>query len=106
MATEIYGASDDLVEVDGDVRGEVGSFGTDDDDQGVLLMCSDGTVLEAKYGKDDKALWGVRLIEKGILFGRIDLCVDEDAKRHSDTARFKDGLKWVYAAKGGWERVR
>ena len=48
MPTKCYGASDDLVEVEGDVNGEVGSYGTDDRDRGVLMIFSDGTLLEVK----------------------------------------------------------
>ncbi len=106
MATEIWGASDDLIDFGGDVHGEVGCFGADDREHGVLIMCSDGTVLEVKYGKGWKGIWGIRLVERGSLFETIDLCTDEDAKRHSDTARFADGLKWAYAATDDWERVR
>lgn len=105
MATRIYGASDDLIEFDGDVRGEVGCYGTDDRDQGVLVMCSDGTVLEVKYGKSDEGIWEVKLLKKGSLFERIDQCDSDDADPYSDQAFFKDGLKWAYAAKE-WENVK
>lgn len=104
MTTEIYGASDDLIEIDGDISAEVSCYGTDDKKQGVLIVCSDGTLLDVKYGKNDKGIWGVRLIRRGTLFDRIDQCTDEDASRYSDTAYFKDGLKWAYAAKD-WEEA-
>lgn len=103
--TKVYGASDDLVEFDGDFRGEIRCYGTDDREHGVLVMMSDGTVLEVKYGKDDKAIWGVRLLRKGSLFIGIELCVDEDAKPYSDVATFKHGIKWAYAATSDWEDV-
>ena len=74
MSTKIYGASDDLVEFEGDVRGEVGCYGTDDRDKGVLVICSDSTLLEVKYGKDGAGVWGIRLIKTGSLFQKIDLC--------------------------------
>ncbi len=61
--------------------------------------------MEVKYGKDDKGIWAIRLIEKGLLFQSVDLCVDENAKPYSDVAHFEDGLKWVYAASDSWERV-
>ena len=89
MATVIYGASDDLIEVDGDVRGE------HSDDEGFLIV-SDGTILKIKYGKDSMAVWEIRLIEKGTLFATINPCFDENADRYSDTAMFNDGVKWVY----------
>ena len=105
MATKIYGASDDLIEVEGDVRGEVGCYGTDDREHGVLLVCSDGTILEAKYGKGDAGVWGVTVLKRGGLFLMLNLCDDEDATPYSDVAHFGDGLKWVYAATE-WERVK
>ncbi len=95
MATEIYGHSDDLIEVDGDVRGEHGAYG----DAENFVIVSDGTILKIKYGKDSLAVWEIRLIEKGTLFITIRPCFDEDAPRHSDTALFLEGIKWVYVTK-------
>lgn len=106
MTTKVYGCSDDLIEFEGDVSGEVGCFGTDDRKHGVLLMCSDATVLEVKYGKNGCAIWEVKLVRQGSLFLRIDQCADEDADPYSDVAHFSAGLKWIYAAKEGWELVR
>ncbi len=106
MTTKVYGASDDLIEVDGDVRGEVSCFGTGDEERGVLLMFSDSTVLEVRYGKNGDAIWEVRLLKQGALFDRIDQCADEDADPHSDVAHFRDGVKWCYAARERWELVR
>jgi len=92
MATEIYGASDDLIEIRGNVNGEHCH------DDGFLIV-SDGTVLKIKYGKDAMAIWEIRLIEKGNLFATIDPCFDENEARYSDTAMFDEGVKWVYFAK-------
>ena len=103
--TRIYGSSDDNVCFDGDVSGEVGCYGTDDREQGVLIICSDGTLLEAKYGKADMAIWGITVIKKGELFDEIEPCNDEDAEVNSDLVFLKPGLKWAYAATE-WERVK
>jgi hypothetical protein len=105
MSTKIYGCSDDLIEFEGDVRGEVGSYGTDERERGVLLVCSDGTLLEVKYGKNDDAIWEIKLIHPGTLFDWMELCTDSNAKPYSDTANFQDGLEWVYAATE-WEKVK
>jgi len=105
MATKVYGCSDDLIEFVGDVRGEVGSFGTDDAEHGVLVIFSDGTLLEVKYGKGDMGIWEITLINAGQLFINVEPCNDENAKIYSDIANFKDGLKWAYAATE-WERVK
>jgi hypothetical protein len=106
MATKVYGCSDDLIEFEGDVHGEVGCFGTDDRERGALLMFSDATVLEAKYGKNGEAIWELKLHHQGALLIGIDQCADPEADPYSDVARFRDGLAWVYAAKGDWEKVR
>ena len=103
--TKVYGASDDLIEVEGEITGEVGCYGTDDRDKGVLLMFSDGTVLEVKYGKNDEAIWQVKALKKGSLFIGIEECDNEDADPYSDIATFKPGIKWAYAATE-WERVK
>lgn len=108
--TKIYGASDDLVEFEGDVYGEVSAYGTDDEDsKGVLIVCSDGTLLTVKYGKNDDAIWGIQLAKQGTLFEKIDPCSEEDENRkpgpYSDVAYFSPGLKWAYACTA-WERVK
>lgn len=105
MPTQVYGASDDLIEFEGDFSGEVGCYGTDENEHGVLVMLSDGTVLEVKYGKDDRGIWEVKCLRKGSLFDRIETCDDEDADPYSDVAHFKKGIKWAYAATGDWEKV-
>ena len=90
---------------DGDVNGEAGRFGTGDDGHGALLICSDGTMLEIKYGKADMGVWGITLLDAGSLFVHINPCMDEDADPHSDIAHFKDGLKWAYVA-SDWEKIK
>jgi hypothetical protein len=103
----IYGASDDLVEFEGDFNGEVGCFGTDGREKGVLVVLSDGTILEAKYGKFDKAIWEVRVRHEGTLFEcrKEATADDEDSDYHSDRVYMKAGIKWAYAATD-WEEVR
>lgn len=108
MSTKVYGCSDDLIEVEGDVSGEVGAYGTDPDD-GVRLRFSDGTLLEIGYGKGEKGVWAIKVLKRGTLFERLDECDDEDADPYSDVAHFRDGLtkaKWSWPAKDrGWEVV-
>lgn len=102
--TKIYGSSDDLIEFEGDVRGEVGHYGTDEAEKGDLVVCSDGTLLEVKYGKNDEGIWEIKVLKKGPLFVKIDPCDDSEADPYSDVAHFKDGLKWAYHARD-WEKV-
>lgn len=97
--TKVYGASDDLVEIEGEFLGEVNSY---DDETGVLLVLSDGTLLKVLYG--DEGIWKITLVKNGQLFERIDQCDDADARPHSDIAYFGKGIKWVYSATK-WEKV-
>lgn len=96
--TIIYGASDDLVEMEGGYDGEAGCYNTSEESPCVVFV-SDGTVLSVIYAPADRAIWKIQLIEKGVLFNRIDLCTDEDAKPYSDVAHFDAGITWVYAFK-------
>jgi len=91
MSTRIWGTSDDLVEVDGDVRGEEASFDID-----TLLVCSDGSILSIEYGK--LGVWKITTIRRGDLYERVEVNDDPDADICSDIAHFKDGMKWVIVA--------
>jgi len=105
MGTRIFGCSDDLIEFEGDIQGETGDYGTDEREHGVLLVFSDGTLLEVKYGKGRRAIWGISLVSKGTLFVGIEQCTNEDAEIYSDIATFQTGLSWAYAAHN-WEPVK
>jgi len=91
MSTQIYGASDDLIEIQGDLSEEFSGG-----EKPCLLIFSDGTVLTIKYGKEHLAVWAITLVTQGKLFSKISHCTDEDAERYSDTAHLQDGLEWVY----------
>jgi hypothetical protein len=101
VATKVYGASDDLIEFEGDVTGETGATWRS---TGTLLMFSDGTLLEAYYGKGELAIWSIQVLAQGSLLKGVIPCMDEDAEIYSDIAEFNDGLKWAYSA-DEWERV-
>lgn len=104
--TRIYGASDDLIEFDGDLHGEVGCYGTDDADKGVLVMLSDGTVLEVKYCKRVSGVWAIDVLRKGELFDRFEPCADSESKPYSDQVFMKPGLKWGYSATESWDEIQ
>lgn len=59
--TTITGASDDLIELDGQIREEFSHYARDDDDQGCLLAFSDGTLLSIKYD----GVWRIARMAKG-----------------------------------------
>lgn len=99
MATRVYGASDDLIEFEGDLRGEVSCFGAgDDDDGGVLLAFSDGTILNVKFGKNGASIWALFALRAGDMFEHIEYCNDEDAAVYSDIAHFKSGKLKCWSA--------
>ena len=100
MTTEVYGFSDDLIELDGDIAEECSGG-----EKPILLIFSDGTILTIRYGKEHLAVWAITLIEQGDLFKNVVYCSDEDAERYSDTANFKDGLKWVYFIRE-WRHIK
>ena len=108
MTTRVYGASDDLFEVEGDVTGEAGALGAARDSsrgKGMIAFCSDGTVLRVVYGDEaGRGIWKLTVLERGPLLERVDVCTDEDADPYSDVAHFRSGLRWVYLAKSA-ERV-
>lgn len=104
MTTRIYGASDDLFEVEGDVTGEAGV--TVAGGPSTVAFCSDGTVLRVNYGDDvGRGIWKLTVLERGSLLDRVDVCTDEYADPYSDVAHFRKGLKWVYLAKSA-EKVQ
>lgn len=108
MTTELFGASDDLIELRGDIRAECYYHSPNksgDEDAGNVVICSDGTLLHIRYGKESLAVWSIVPLHQGSLFDRVDPCFDEDSDRYSDTAWFRDGLTWAYIATE-WERIR
>ncbi len=90
MSTKVYGASDDLIEFNGDVYGEVDHMS----EKPCKVTMSDGTELLVVYGKPAPhgGVWWIRLKKAGPLFDHIDKCFDEKATVYSDVAHFKDGL--------------
>lgn len=87
MSTKITGASDDLVELDGDLDEEFNWF-ADDDER--YLGFSDGTILGVRY--DEDALWRFSVKVKGDLYDKkIEGNVEDDK---CDEVHFEDGLKW------------
>jgi len=77
VPTIIYGASDDLIEVDGSIREEFSAY--DSDPQ--YLAFSNGVVLKIWY--DDEGLWRIQpRANHGLV--TIDLAIGEDADRRED----------------------
>jgi len=95
MSTRVYGASDDLVELEGDLNGEVSCYQGD-----VLVAFSDGTVLRIQYGKPSLAgVWQIIVLNQGLMYDRFEECHDEDGDPYSDQVFFVDGKLKAWAAK-------
>jgi hypothetical protein len=83
MATAIiYGCSDDLVEIEGDVREEFMAYGP------IVLGFPDGTRLSAEYTNDGDGWWRIHALHvgEGTRCERVpcDDLVVEDAAAYSD----------------------
>lgn len=82
---KIWGESDDLIEVSGDIVREYDVYYKD-----VMLVLSDRTQLSISYGKD--GIWKIKLLKKGNLFIKIEECLEEKDGNYSDVAFFNDGI--------------
>lgn len=98
MKTKIYGASDDLVEIEGAFSDEIDCYETAE--KGLSIHCSDGTIGRISYDGE----WIITLEQEGILFDKLIRSndeiphEDEDAKgctSYSDVLVLKEGLEWV-----------
>lgn len=84
--TLVTGASDDLIEIRGELTEEFNAYDCADG----TFAFSDGTLLEVEY--DDNGIWRFKPIFKGSLFDKkVDGSIEDDT---NDEVYFKDGLKW------------
>jgi len=95
--TIIYGASDDLIEIEGEIEEEIDCWNKPN---GMLLYCSDGTLLNMKY---EKSYWKIRLLKEGKLFNKIEY-FDGNHEKHSDVAYLNQGIKFIYFSKD-WGKI-
>lgn len=86
----IYGASDDLIEVEGDVEEE---FNPPPDEATGILAFSDGTVLRVEYTND--GIWRVTPLFKGTATISIVQAASEDDDNYSDRATLEGDVRWV-----------
>lgn len=78
---KVYGASDDLVEIEGSTYAddEIGCY-----DRDVLLEFVDGTTIRCHYGKPDLAVWEITIEKTGSAKQILTACEDDDADIYSD----------------------
>ncbi len=97
--TKIYGASDDLIEIEGDVEEEYGKINA----RNLSINASDGT--QAKITYNDEGEWKIDLINMGNKYLDLILSKGEDYKHihedaigcspYSDVLVLDDGIEWV-----------
>ncbi len=97
MKTKIYGASDDLIEIEGAINDEANHY----DAKNVKITCSDGTTAVISYNGN----WMITVKKTGHLFEKIVLGnpaeephTDEYAKGlppYSDVLVLDKGIDWV-----------
>ena len=90
MSVTVYGASDDLIEVDGDVTEE---FYASNDEDLVYLAFSDGTVLKVLF--DAEGIWRITHKRRGSSEVEIIQCPPEQDDVYSDRAVILGGVQWV-----------
>ena len=88
MSVKIYGASDDLIEMDGSLQGE---WGVNCDTVNHVAL-SDGSMLKITY--DSEGIWRIDCCKCGDAFGEIRVCEPADDE-YSDVASFSDEIEWA-----------
>lgn len=78
---KVYGASDDLIEIDGSVykENEIGCYNSV-----TQITFTDGAVIQVAYPKPGMGVWGIKVLQKGTGHWTLDVCKDEEAKIYSD----------------------
>jgi hypothetical protein len=96
--TIIYGSSDDLVEIDGQIQAEYGNYTLAS--RGITFECSDETKGTITYDGD----WLIKVEQQGSLFQELRPNVGDMGKHidlafkctsYSDVLILKDGILWV-----------
>ena len=88
---KVYGYSDDNLVIDGAPypADEISCFYSV-----VTVKFSDGTTINAKYEKDGKGIWEIKVIEKGNAPQKLTECNDENAEIYSDIFEIDADYVW------------
>lgn len=100
--TKVYGASDDLVEIEGSTykEDEIGCYTHD-----VRIRFLDGTVIRVGYPKDGLAVWWIEVEKQGTAEQKLTICEDEDARIYSDVFEIDSEIKSHSVIKQKYERA-
>ena len=94
--SKVYGASDDIVVIE-DSNGTCHEidyhYGVDT----VVIMFEDETIIRIGYGKNDKGIWWIKIVDKGSAAHKLTECDDEDAEIYSDVFEIESFANaWSY----------
>lgn len=90
MPVTVYGASDDLIELEGDIREE---FTLRDEDEGDLIAFSNGVLLRVAFTND--GLWKIHQIGGDRDRVVIEPATGPDDDAYSDRATVAGSVTWV-----------
>jgi hypothetical protein len=97
MITKIYGASDDLIEIEGAISDDVDCY---NHKKPIKMTFSDGTIATIFYNGE----WKINVKEHGTKFKAKINCAGEDIEHtgiakgctsYSDVLILDEGIKWV-----------
>ena len=99
MITRIYGASDDLIEIDGQISDEVDAYSSSDEP--IKFKTSQGTKGSIMYDGN----WNITIIEEGTDFVKVIESVGDDndhteentkdVPSYSDVLILEGELEWI-----------
>lgn len=81
---KITGASDDLIEIEGDVHDEISVYRCGEKEPEYLAI-SDGTLLKVKYGDGNSGVWRFQLVARGQAICVITQAPENDDDNYTDT---------------------
>ena len=87
---KVYGASDDLVEIENSKykEDEIGCY-----DHDVRIRFFDGAVIRVGYPKDGLDIWWIEIEKQGTAENKLTICDDEDARIYSDIFEIDSEIK-------------
>lgn len=89
----VYGASDDLLEIEGDISEEFGCY----DIEAGVLACSDGTLLGVQYD----GCWRITTRMAGSAHLAHTPADGENTQNYSDRVELVGDIRWVVFSKDG-----
>lgn len=95
----IYGGSDDLIEIEGEINDEIGFY---DHKRPIKIECSDGTIATIFYNEDGN--WNIDVKNEGHLIQALHKTSGEEHNHtgiaagctpYSDVLIFDKGIEWI-----------